>query len=75
MTSEDQRRAFAEWYVATLGRTVEAIAAGGDGGSVIRQALDELTDVQARNFLQMKLADDAVRAHEQMTGRSAPGMN
>lgn len=68
MTSEDQRRAFAEWYVATLGRTVEAIAAGGDGGLVIRQALDELTDVQARNYLQMKLADDAVRAHEQMQG-------
>jgi hypothetical protein len=75
MAREDDIRPIAQWYVEALARVVESLADGKDVGAVIRNEVDGLTEMEARNVLQVKLGDDAVRAHEQMTGGNDPSRN
>jgi hypothetical protein len=63
MAGEDEVRPFVQWYVEALARAVQALADGKDVGAVIRNEVDRLSEAKARNVLQVKLGDDAVRAH------------
>jgi hypothetical protein len=75
MASEDDVRPFAQWYVEALTRAVQALVDGKDVGAVIRNEVDGLSESKARNVLQVKLGDDAVRAHKQMMGGGDPSQN
>ncbi len=62
MASEDKIRPYVAWYMAALTAAGEAIRDGEDAGEVIRKAVSELSEDQARSVLQVMIAYQAERA-------------
>ena len=62
MASKDQIRRYVEWYVAALAAAAQAIAGGKDVGEVIQTAVNGLSEADARNVLQVVIAQQAQRA-------------
>lgn len=60
----DKIRPYLAWYVDVLGLVAQAINDGDDVGQVIREAVDELSDTEARNALQVMIAHHAQQAVE-----------
>jgi hypothetical protein len=56
MASEDEIRSYVEWYVAALGAATDAIKDGKDASRVIRDLVDELSEAEARNVLQVMIS-------------------
>jgi hypothetical protein len=61
---EDKIRPYIAWYVDVLGLVAQAINDGDDVGRVIREAVDELSDTEARNALQVMIGHHAQQAVE-----------
>jgi hypothetical protein len=62
MASKDQIRRYVEWYAATLAAAAQALAEGEDAGGLIQTAVDGLSEVDARNVLQVVIAHQAQQA-------------
>ena len=56
MASEDEIRSYVEWYVAALRAAAQAINDGEDAGQIIRERVDELSEAEARNVLQVMIS-------------------
>ena len=49
MASEDVFRPYVEWYVTTLTNVIQGLCDNDNVSNVIREAIDVLDDVEARN--------------------------
>ena len=56
MPSEEEIRSYVEWYVAALGAASKAIEDDEDAARVIRDRVDELSEAEARNVLQVMIS-------------------
>jgi hypothetical protein len=56
MASEDEIRSYVEWYVAALRAAAQAIDDGDDAAQIIRDRVDELSEAEARNVLQVMIS-------------------
>jgi hypothetical protein len=65
MASDEKVRPYMEWYVAAVAAAGQAIRDGEDAAEIIREAVSELGEDQARNVLQVMIARQAQRAVEQ----------
>jgi hypothetical protein len=59
MASEDELRPYVEWYVNALTSATQAIYDNKSPGDVIHEAVDGLTEEEARNVLQVMLCHQA----------------
>jgi hypothetical protein len=62
VASEDEIRPVVQWYVDALTAAGQAIHDGEDVGQVIRDAVDGLSENQAKNVLQVMIAHQAQQA-------------
>ena len=66
MASEEEIRSYVEWYMAALSAASEAMDDGEDAAQVIRDRVDELSEPEARNVLQVMISH---YAQEPLRGR------
>jgi hypothetical protein len=64
MASDDEIRAYVDWYVNVLTAAAQAINDGEDAGQVIRDRVDGLDEAELRNVVQVMLAHHAQVALE-----------
>jgi hypothetical protein len=62
MASEDEIRDYVQWYFDALSAAGQAILNEEDVGEVIREAVDGLSEAQARNVLQVMIGHHAQQA-------------
>ncbi len=62
MADKDEIRAYVSWYVDALVAAAKAIDGGEDAATLIRERVDELSEPEARNVLQVMIAHHAQQA-------------